>query len=168
MSRHRVPPPTLAQIAYALRLIEIHGFEWSTPAIESVSRAGKDSHGNSPAAIIRRAYQSGSHLFTELDRHEMSKLIEVLQSPATYGITTPRDKLHALRLIEDLGFETSTDAIEAVSRAGGNCLPDSPAALIRSAHRSGKIHMDELSPYEMANFVAVLERPSEHGVNTPT
>ena len=169
MGRHRISRTTAGQLTNARLLIERHGYGSSKAAIEAVSRAGKDNHPDTPPATVRRAHLSDKQLFTELNRHEMSNLITVLKSPATYGITTPRQLAHdALLMIELNGYPTSTDAIKAVSRAGEDCDPDAPAAIVRRAHLAGKILLAELDPYEMANLVAVLERPSMHGINAPT
>ena len=168
MGRHQISPPTDGQLAYARHLIGLHCYLTSTAAIEAISRAGKEDNHNASAAIVRRALQLDKEILTELNGHEMSNLIAVLESPATFGIATPRDKAPALRLIEYHGYGTSTDAIEAIARAGDGCYADAPAAIIRRAHHSGKILLDELTPYEIANLIGVLGRPSVHGICTPT
>lgn len=168
MGRHQISPPTDGQLAYARHLIGLHCYLTSTAAIEAVSRAGKEDNHNTPTATVRRAHQADKETLIEFDTHEMSNLIAVLEAPAKYGITTPRDKTPALSLIEHHGYRTSTEAIEAIARAGDGCCADAPVAIVRRAFHSGKILLDELTPYEIANLIGVLERPSVHGICTPT
>ena len=168
MVGQRISSPTPAQLAYARRLIERHGYPTSTVAIEDISRAGQECSDDAPPAIVRRAYLSDKQLFDELNKQEMWNLIATLKSPSAYGITTPRQKTHALRMIEHHGFETSADAIEAISRVAEECPSDVQAIVVRCARDSGKILLAELDPDEMANLVAVLDRPSVHGLSTPT
>ena len=159
MVLRQVSPPSPGQLSYARALIERHRYESSVDAIGAVSRAVYGCRPETPAAIVRRAHRSGKQLFTELDKYEISNLIAVLKSPARYGMTTPREMAHTLRLIEANGYVSAKDAIEAVSRAGKDCDPDTPAAIVRRARLSGKILLAELDPKENASLITALSQP---------